>query len=321
LRVGYQPYYSEAWSGVLIRALRLDEKYLPPGSTVQFEIGIKGGIVLTNAIQSGRHAISYLGLAPTARVIHPGGSDEVRAIAVTATSDDQCGMILGRTAGRIPATADTASALRWLDGKRVGVPSRTCADLFLTRVLSIAPGTSVQRLDQSIDVLGASLELGTVDAVSVWEPTASELIEQGLATPLVMGHSVGLTGGAFLVMRGDLIAARPDVVRGWLAAEREAQAMLADPGQREQIIALLSEQIPGISPAALRATLATRDNRGKSVARMHYPFVPDSQTMELLIKATADLAASGDIASATMRKDSVDVRWASEPGSRSRGRK
>ena len=34
LVVGYQPYYTEAWSGVVMKGLKLYEKYLPEGSTV-----------------------------------------------------------------------------------------------------------------------------------------------------------------------------------------------------------------------------------------------------------------------------------------------
>ena len=34
LVVGYQPYYTEAWSGVVMKSLKLYEKYLPKGSTV-----------------------------------------------------------------------------------------------------------------------------------------------------------------------------------------------------------------------------------------------------------------------------------------------
>ena len=34
LVVGYQPYYTESWSGVVMRSKKFYEKYLPKGSTV-----------------------------------------------------------------------------------------------------------------------------------------------------------------------------------------------------------------------------------------------------------------------------------------------
>src|SRR5262249_10007258 len=39
LAVGYQPYYTQAWSGVVMNGTRLWEKYLPKGSTVEFQVG------------------------------------------------------------------------------------------------------------------------------------------------------------------------------------------------------------------------------------------------------------------------------------------
>src|ERR1700758_2197109 len=45
LVVGYQPYYSEAWSGVVVNGLGLWKKYLPPNSTVDFNLGLQGAII------------------------------------------------------------------------------------------------------------------------------------------------------------------------------------------------------------------------------------------------------------------------------------
>src|SRR6185295_6451371 len=42
LVVGYQPYYTESWSGVVMRGKKFYEKYLPKGSKVEFQIGLQG---------------------------------------------------------------------------------------------------------------------------------------------------------------------------------------------------------------------------------------------------------------------------------------
>ena len=63
LSVGYQPYYSEAWSGVVINGLGLWKKYLPPGSTVDFSVGLQGAIVI-NAMLAGKEQIGYVGDMP-----------------------------------------------------------------------------------------------------------------------------------------------------------------------------------------------------------------------------------------------------------------
>ena len=58
LVVGYQPYYSEAWSGVVLNGLELWKKYLLAGSTVAFSIGLQGSIVV-NAMLAGKQHIGY----------------------------------------------------------------------------------------------------------------------------------------------------------------------------------------------------------------------------------------------------------------------
>ena len=47
LVIGYQPYYTESWSGVIMRGKKFYEKYLPAGSQVDFQIGRQGSRLLT----------------------------------------------------------------------------------------------------------------------------------------------------------------------------------------------------------------------------------------------------------------------------------
>ena len=56
LVVGYQPYYTEAWSGVVMKGKKFYEKYLPAGSTVEFQIGLAGGVIV-NAMLAGKQHI------------------------------------------------------------------------------------------------------------------------------------------------------------------------------------------------------------------------------------------------------------------------
>ena len=59
LVVGYQPYYTESWSGVIMRGKKFYEKYLPKGSTVEFQIGLQGAIIVNNML-AGKHHIGYI---------------------------------------------------------------------------------------------------------------------------------------------------------------------------------------------------------------------------------------------------------------------
>src|SRR5437762_12010238 len=63
LVVGYQPYYTQAWSGVVMRGKKFYEKYLPKGSEVDFQIGLQGAIIVNNLL-AGKQNIGYMGDMP-----------------------------------------------------------------------------------------------------------------------------------------------------------------------------------------------------------------------------------------------------------------
>ena len=86
LVVGYQPYYTEAWSGVVMKGLKLYEKYLPKGSTVEFQIGLQGGIIV-NAMLAGKQHIGYMGDMPA---IVATTKDRVADIRIVATAGLAC---------------------------------------------------------------------------------------------------------------------------------------------------------------------------------------------------------------------------------------
>ena len=54
--VGYQPYYTQSWSGVVMRGKKFYDKYLPKGSKVEFQIGLQGAIIVNNML-AGKHHI------------------------------------------------------------------------------------------------------------------------------------------------------------------------------------------------------------------------------------------------------------------------
>src|SRR5436853_7515228 len=63
LVVGYQPYDTISYSAVVIRALDLWKKYLPPGSEVEFQSALQGSIIV-NQMLANKQQIGYLGDMP-----------------------------------------------------------------------------------------------------------------------------------------------------------------------------------------------------------------------------------------------------------------
>ena len=72
LVIGYQPYYTESWSGVIMRNKKFYEKYLPKGSTVEFQIGLQGAIIVNNLL-AGKQHIGYYGRHAGYRLDHQAG--------------------------------------------------------------------------------------------------------------------------------------------------------------------------------------------------------------------------------------------------------
>ena len=81
LVIGYQPYYTQAWSAVIQKEMMPWKKYLPAGSTVDWEIGLQGAIV-GNAMLADKNDIGYMGDMPTIVAISKQNVRELRMVAV-----------------------------------------------------------------------------------------------------------------------------------------------------------------------------------------------------------------------------------------------
>src|SRR5688572_21358309 len=96
LVVGYQPYYTESWSGVVMRSKKFYEKYLPKGSKVEFQIGLQGAIIVNNML-AGKQHIGYYGDMPGIVSTTKVEVADIRLVAVVGMGFDQCNAFLVRT--------------------------------------------------------------------------------------------------------------------------------------------------------------------------------------------------------------------------------
>src|SRR5262245_37798449 len=127
LVIGYQPYYTESWSGVIMRDKKFYEKYLPKGSNVTFQVGLQGAIIV-NGMLAGKVDIGYVGDMPgIVSTSHPDVRD-VRIVSVLGLGYDQCNIFLARPDA--PQFKSPEDAIKWLNGKTVAVPKGSCTDRF-----------------------------------------------------------------------------------------------------------------------------------------------------------------------------------------------
>ncbi len=311
LVVGYQPYYTQSWSGVVMRGKKFFEKYLPKGSEVKFQIGLQGAIIANNMLASKQH-IGYMGDMPSIVATTKQDVGDVRLVANLGLAYDQCNAFLVRKDA--PQFKSEQEAIRWLDGKTVAAPKGSCTDRFAQATFKRFNIQPKEYLNQNIEVITSNFRTGKLDGAVMWQPTTSRLVDEGLARLIATGKSVQENDGSFLAMRADLIKQRPDVVKAWLQGELDAQLYIADPKNASEVIKMAKEQTTGFSEKVLWNSLYGRypEDAGGGDMRntMHYTFTP--QALELINRAAAFLYSIKSINVEKVRPEAIESKWTEE---------
>jgi NitT/TauT family transport system substrate-binding protein len=310
LVVGYQPYYSEAWSGIVVNGLGLWKKHLPPGSSVEFQIGLQGSVIV-NAMLAGKQQIGYLGDTPAIVAATKRSVADLRIVAHIGSSQDQCNVFFVRNDA--PPFASPREAIQWLNGKTVAVPKGSCTDRFARAVFAkerVEPGAY---LNQNVELITSGFRAQKLDAAVIWEPTASRLASEGLARRVASGKDVDESDAAFIDMRADLIDERPDVVTGWLRAELEAEQYLADPQHSREVAKMAKAQTTGFEEAVLWQAIYGRRSSGEQPElRLSLPFAFGATSLDHIQRATAFLHEIQSIDVAVLPADAIVGRFADE---------
>src|SRR5437773_12410054 len=95
LSIGYQPYYTQAWSGVAMRGKEFWKKYLPAGSTVNFQVGLQGAVIVSQLL-AGKQQMGYMGDMPSLVATSKRPTRDLRIIATLGMAQDQCNILLVR---------------------------------------------------------------------------------------------------------------------------------------------------------------------------------------------------------------------------------
>lgn len=306
LTVGYQPYYTEAWSGVVMRGKEFWKKYLPNGSTVDFQVGLQGSIVVSQLL-AGKQQIGYVGDMPSIVGVSKRSTRDLRIVATLGLSEDQCGVFLVRPDA--PSFANQRDALAWFNGKTVATPQGSCTDRIAQATFGALGIKPAAYLNQSIEVITSSFQNHTIDAAIVWEPVPSKLINAGLAKRVASGALNDQHDGGFLVMDKEFTDKHPDIAKSWLKAELDAQRYLADPANADEIVRIAQSQTEGYSAADLRDSLYRRwpvDQGGSAGGiRLRLPFAPTGESAELIKTATDFLYRIKAIPAATLPDGAV----------------
>jgi NitT/TauT family transport system substrate-binding protein len=288
LKIGHPCCYTEVWSVMALRGKDLWKKHLPAGSTVEFEIGLQGSTIVNNML-AGKTQVGYVGDLPSIIATTKETVADIRMVAVTGIAFDQCNILLVRKDA--PAFKTAEEAVKWLAGKQFAVPKGTCSDIFSKDLFAKAKVEPAAYLNQNVEVITSGFRGGKLDGAAIWEPIAARLIHEGLARRIASGANYGLKDSSYMLMSADLIKQRPDVVKGWLNAELDAQTYLADEKNADEMIQMVMKQTTGFPQRSLwNAMYATYGKeQGGTQIRMVLPFAFTPEAMDLLKAGTSFL--------------------------------
>ncbi|MDL5363028.1 ABC transporter substrate-binding protein [Halalkalicoccus sp. NIPERK01] len=233
LIVGYQPFYTESWSALVIRHADLWEKYLPDRySVASWEVALQGAVI-GNKMISEQNDIGYTGDMPTITAI----ANEETAIDLVALAGfsrgQQCNLCF------VPADGDIEDP-QGLDGGEIGVTTGTCTHRFLLEAIQ-EEGIDVELSDQGMQTVVTNIREGNLPAGAGWEPSpARSVIQENDARYLFTGAEYDANDAAGLLMLDSLVEEHPEAAKGWLKAELEAKRIMAtDP---ERTVDLISQE-------------------------------------------------------------------------------
>jgi len=315
--VGYQPYYTESWSGVVINGKELWKKHLPAGSSAEFQVGLQGAIIV-NAMTGEKQHIGYVGDMPgivsTFRNLPDRGGTDIRIVGVLGTSKQQCNIFLVRNDA--PQFANGQEAVKWMEGKDTSSPHGSCTDRFARLAYKKAGITPKSYLNQNIEVITTNFRAGKLDAAVIWEPTATKIVQAGLARRAASGEDFDALDGGFLIMLNDLISQRPDAHRGWMEAELDAQLFMADLKNATEVSQMAEKQTEQIDRKVLWASLYGDNpkNVGGGEVKVQLDFIVNERVQGLIKDATEFLHGlpNKPAAAPAIREGGVDDKVARE---------
>jgi NitT/TauT family transport system substrate-binding protein len=311
LVIGHPSHYTATWSVHVLHGKEFWKKYLPAGSTVEYQTGLAGAVIVNNML-AGKQHIGYLGDIPAIVSTTKTETADLRIVSALGLGYDQCNVFLARNDA--PAFKDTNDAIKWLSDKQVAIPKGSCADRFADVIFRKGNVPPAAYLNQNIEVVTSGFRAGKLDATVIWEPVASRLVKDGLARRILSGSNFKEMDGAFLVMRAELIKQRPDVVKAWLNAELDAQLYMADRKNAADVMRMVKEYTTGMTDASLWAALygTYPENQGGSAKRLLFPFTIDADSRELITKAVAFLHSIKGISTDKLRPEAVMPEFAQQ---------
>ena len=174
----------------------------------------ESGPPMNNAMGKGETDLSLYGDVPTVSAIEQGCVREV--VGITAEAPNSYAIVV-RKDSPIKSAAD-------LKGKKVATNIGSTAHNMVDKYLSTAGLTfdDIELISASPADMPYMVRYGQVDAVSLWEPSITKLVDSGDCRILAQGSDCGLEGTNTIVGRKDYCEANPKIVETVLKEYKKA---------------------------------------------------------------------------------------------------
>jgi len=250
--VGYQPYDTISYQAIVNAELGLWKKYVPAGTEIEFQGALQGTVVANNMLADKAH-IGYMSVMPATILCSKFEQAEIKMVATAGMSEGtRCALVLVRKDA--PQFKSNEELAQWLNGKVVAAPKGSASDQYLLKFFEKYNVKPAEYLNQSIEVIGTNFRIGKLDAASLWEPTLSRIasdVGEGVARIVADGRACDNPDLGIVVMRKDFIEKFPEVAKGYLRAELEAQRYLLDPANWQNVIEMVSKHATGVPKKVL----------------------------------------------------------------------
>ena len=263
LTIGYQPYYTESWSALIIKHAGLAEKYLPDGVEVgSWQIALQGSVVGTRMI-SGKNQVGYTGDMPTITAI-ANNETPISAVGLAGFSQgQQCNL------AAIP-TGSEVSAVQDIGGGTWGVTTGACTHRFMLRMAE-QEGLDFNIKDQGINSILAGIRQGNLAVGFGWEPTMTRLVQQaGQGEFLLSGAPYEIPDAAGIIMPDSIIQDSPEVAKAWMKAELEAKHIMRTEPQRAVDLCSQEQEITDYNRQVLEDVMYTNLDINPDVKRLDF---------------------------------------------------
>ncbi len=282
--VGWQPYFIDSFSPAVIQELGLVKKYLP-GVEVEYIEALHTAIY-SDRLLAGRCQVGYSAVMPSNICCSRRDQADVREVSNPSKSNGmRCSLMMARMDAPDFKTAE--EAMKWLDGKIVASPRGSCADQFMRLAFEKLGVKPKEYLNQSIEIIATNFRAKKIDASAVWEPTASRignLAGEGVAKIIACGNVIGNKDVGIMMMRGDFIDNKPNLAKGWLKCELEANRFIYDPANHEKAVEMIAKYAVGMPKSAIWFSLygAIPENVGGSNPKTVCPYIIDDEIQKYI---------------------------------------